>query len=171
MALFREEVESNKGCAVILAGSGSDEPHIDKIAKSLQSYGVPFEVRVMSAHKQGEYLPGLLDEYDAMQGGLVYIAVAGGIDALSGVTSFRSWRPTISCPPEYPEINESCLINPPGSSNAYIRRPEDVGRLVAQIFAHQNSMYREKLSSGISTKKAKLEEDDARLLEKYAGGV
>lgn len=165
---FREQVMQNKGCAVILAGSGSDELYIDKVAKSLQSYGVPFEVRIKSAHKQGEDLPDLLELYDSMEGGLVYVVIAGSIDALSGATSFQSWRPTISCPPEYPEINDSCLKNPPGSSNAYLRRPEDVGRLVAQIFAHQNPAYREKLIFGIKDKKGKLEEDDKRLRAKYA---
>ncbi len=168
MASFREEVESNKGCAVILAGSGSDEKHIDEIVKSLRMYEVPLEVRVKSAHKQGEDLPDLLELYDSMKGGLAYIVVAGGVDALSGTSSFQSWRPTISCPPEYPKINESCLRNPLGSSNAYIRRPEDVGRLVAQIFAHQNPTYREKLISGIKAKKEKLKEDDAKLRAKYS---
>eukprot|EP00666_Eupelagonemidae_sp_cell4sb_P017931 gene17931-biopygen4662 len=48
---------------------------------------------------------------------LVIIGCAGGTDALSGTASFLSNWPVVSCPPD--GDNESCLRNPPGSSNAY----------------------------------------------------
>ena len=42
--MIREEfistMQSNKGCAVIMAGSDSDKGHIDKLVKSLQKYGI-----------------------------------------------------------------------------------------------------------------------------------
>lgn len=85
---FRDEVEKGLGAVVILAGSGSDAEHVKKITSALVTYGIPFDVRVASAHKQTEKLAALVREYDSMKGPLVYIAVAGGTDALSGTISW-----------------------------------------------------------------------------------
>lgn len=165
MTNFEELVQNDIGCAVILAGSGSDEPHIEKITASLQTYGIPYEVRIASAHKQGDSLLDILQEYDALEGQLAYIAVAGGTDALSGTAAFRSWRPTISCPPDH--FNMSCITNPPGSSNAYVGRPENVGRFVAQLFASRNKNYQNVLAQEINKKINQLEESDERMRAKY----
>ena len=162
---FRRKVELNLGCAVILAGSGSDEAHIDKIAASLNRYSVPFEVRIASAHKQGRKLPDTVREYDGWKGALAYIAVAGDTDALSGTVSFISHRPTISCPPDHP--NHSCINNPPGSSNAYVARAENLGRFVAQMFSSINPQYHRRIQEEVEAKVKKLEADDERLRVKY----
>lgn len=162
---FAQQVEKNVGCAVILAGSGSDEAHIDKIVKGLNNYSIPFEVRVASAHKQPLTADEIVQEYDSLQGALVYITVAGSTDALSGTGSFRSWRPVVSCPPDHP--NMSCITNPPLSSNAYIGRPENAARFVAQLFAAQNELYREVLKKELESKISQLRSDDIRLREKY----
>ena len=96
------------------------------------------------------------------------IAVAGGTDALSGTASFHSLHPVISCPPDAP--NQSCWTNPPGSSNLYLARPEDVGRAVAQLFSHLNPNYREKLRLSVVAKKYELVNADLKLRQKYGGG-
>ncbi len=165
MTTFRESVEKGLGCAVILAGSGSDKPHIEKIAASLDKYGVPFEVRVCSAHKQTSRLQTVLADYDIIKCPLAYIAVAGGTDALSGMVSYLSSRPTISCPPDAP--NESCLRNPPGSSNAYIPNPANVGRFIAQMFAWTNSEYALALVKEKRKKDDSLVEDDNKLRDEF----
>ncbi len=181
---FEEFIESNVGCAVILAGSGSDderkkpeEPsHIEKIACALKKYRIPFDVRIGSAHKQvlrfqninqaTSHLQDIVDKYDSIQGALAYISVAGGTDALSGTLSFVSWRPTISCPPDH--FNMSCVNNPSGSSNAYIGRPENAARFVAQMFASQNPLYKEILLKESAEKVRSLIEDDQIISQKYA---
>ena len=165
MGNFKEVVEKGLGAVVILAGSGSDKPHIEKIAASLQRYTIPFEVRINSAHKQPERLLEILADYDAMKGPLAYVAVAGGTDALSGTTSYLSPRPTISCPPDAP--NNSCLTNPPGSSNAYIPNPSNVGRFIAQMFSHLNPAYAQLLQDERASKSAGLRADDAKLREEF----
>ena len=162
---FKEQVEKGLGCAVILAGSGSDEPHLEKLVNSLDKYGIPFEVRVVSAHKQNDKLLEIIGEYDSWNGPLAYIAVAGGTDALSGTVSYHSFRPTISCPPD--DLNRSCLTNPSGSSNAYIIKTDNVARFVAQMFSNLNPNYREIIIKEISKKKQDLESADLRLREKY----
>lgn len=166
---FKEKIESGLvgfGGAVILAGSGSDESHIEKITSSLAKYGILFDVRVVSAHKQGPRLSEIVSEYDSMKGFFAYIAVSGGTDALSGTLSFISYRPVISCPPDH--LNMSCLTNPSGSSNAYIARPENAARFIAQMFSYFNSSYLDKIKGEIDKKKQNLEQDDERLRKKYS---
>lgn len=163
---FTELVISNKGCVVVFAGSGSDEAHIEHIATSLDRYGVPYEVRIFSGHKQSEEVLGVIREYDSLDGELGYVAVAGGTDALSGIVSFMSRRVVITCPPDH--LNSSGLTNPPGSSNAYIAKPENIGRFFAQMFSQINPFYRTVLKDEVEAKKNSLVGDDCRLRDKYA---
>jgi len=144
---FEEMVFRGDGFAVILAGSGSDEPHIDKIADSLEEWEIPYKVRICSAHKQADQLVEVLVGYNRLEGSLVYVAVAGGTDALSGTASFHSRFPVISCPPDGKpsDPNMSCLTNPPGSSNAYISRPGNVGKFIAQMYSGVNPGLRKML--------------------------
>jgi 5-(carboxyamino)imidazole ribonucleotide mutase len=177
---FRQAVLRNEGCAVILAGSGSDDKpkagqkssHIEKIILGLEAFKVPYEVRVASAHKQGAKVESIVREYDALEGALLYVAVAGGVDALSGAASFLSDNLVISCPPEGGqtprEVNTTCLHNPPGSSNVYVKRPEEVGKVVAQTFSHLKRRYHDLLQEKRDGKVAGLGSDDAMIQSKYA---
>ena len=158
---FEDIIRRNLGCAVIFTGSDSDREHIGKLVSSLSEFEVPVEVRIVSAHKQLKKLENIMLGYDAIPGALAYIVVAGGTDAMSGTVSYNTYRPTISCPPD--GLNENCLRNPPGSSNAFILRPENVGRFVAQMFSHVNPRYRELIEEKNRKKNANLEDADERL--------
>ncbi len=168
---FKEIMQSNTGCAVIMAGSYSDEPHIKKIMKSLDDFEIPYEVRIISAHKQLEKLSrAVANEYNKVGGLVAYVAVAGGTDGLSGALSFNAIGSVISCPPDAP--NDSCLTNPPGSSNSCIPNPENVGRHIAQMYAGVNPRFREILEEKISNKIAELEKKDIEFrqtLSNYRG--
>lgn len=155
---FKEIMKSNKGCAVIMAGSGSDKDHIMEIAESLDKYKVPYTTRICSAHKQPDTLMEIIEELNYVKGSVTYIAVAGGTDALSGTLSFHTLGPVISCPPDVP--NQSCLTNPPGSSNLYIARARNVGKAVAQIYAGVNPKFRELLEKENRKKIESLQESD-----------
>lgn len=155
---FKEIIQSKTGCAVIMAGSGSDILHITKIIDSLRTYTVPHMVRIISAHKQPQELLKAIDEYNSIGGLLAYVAVAGGTDALSGTLSFNALGPVISCPPDAP--NNSCLTNPPGSSNVYIARPANVGRFIAQMYSGLNPRYRQLLERTIQEKITELDRAD-----------
>lgn len=157
---FKKTIKSNTGCAIILAGSDSDAAHVEKIVASLKKYRIPHQVRICSAHKQPAELKMIIDEYNAVGGSLAFVAVAGGTDALSGVLSYHALGPVISCPPDAP--NESCLTNPPGSSNAYIERPENIGRFIAQLYAGVNPKFRERLEQARDQKIRSLKKADAR---------
>lgn len=157
-ASFAEAAAGRRGCAVIFAGSDSDRGHVEKIVQSLEGFGIPHEVRICSAHKEPERLMSLLREYERLGGAVAYIAVAGGTDALSGTLSFHALAPVLSCPPDAP--NPSCLSNPPGSSNAVIYDPRNVGRFVAQLFAAFNPELAGRLKRSREEKVKALESSD-----------
>lgn len=164
---FKEIMQSNNGCAVIMAGSDSDEPHIKKIVESLNKYEIPYSIRICSAHKQPEKLMAMIREYNNVGGSAAFIAVAGGTDALSGILSFHANGQVISSPPDAP--NQTCLTNPPGSSNAYIAKASNVGKLVAQMYAGVNPKFRELLEKFNVEKIGKLEVADKGCKDKYGG--
>jgi len=169
-----EAIVSKTGAAVIFAGSGSDKGHVTTISDCLKRYCVPHTAHVASAHKQPDAVLSYIARYDSLNGLYVIIAVAGGTDALSGLASFHSRAPVISCPPEGAEkrINESCLFNPPLSSNAYILRADNTARFVAQLYAPLNPSIRQALESEVERKLGELEHANTQFAEKltYLGG-
>jgi 5-(carboxyamino)imidazole ribonucleotide mutase len=81
----------------IVMGSDSDWPLVQKAADTLKSFGVAFEVRVISAHRT----PDLAFEYagSAEARGLnVLIAAAGGAAHLGGVLAAHTVLPVIGIP-------------------------------------------------------------------------
>ena len=81
----------------IVMGSDSDWPLVQKAADVLKSFGVAFEVRVISAHRT----PDLAFEYagSAETRGLkVIIAAAGGAAHLGGVLAAHTVLPVIGIP-------------------------------------------------------------------------
>lgn len=140
---------------VIMAGSDSDMPHIKKIQEELNRYGIKSLIRICSAHKQPALTEAIVRKYNSSVEPIVFMAVAGGTDALSGVASFHSVHPVISCPPNKDHY-ESCLHNPPGSSNSLVRNPRNAARHVAQILGQNIPQARETILNGNIEKIAKL---------------
>jgi len=165
---FKKVMQANTGCVVVMAGSGSDREHIEEITKSLDKYEIPHRVRICSGHKQAKKLMRIIEEYNAVGGLVAYVAVAEGTDSLSGILSYHAFGPVISSPPDAP--NESCLRNPPGSSNSYIARPVNVGKFIAQIYAGVNPRFKELLEIEKVKKLDSLEKADAEFLERYGEG-
>jgi 5-(carboxyamino)imidazole ribonucleotide mutase len=83
----------------ILMGSTSDWGIMEHATKTLADLGIPFETRVISAHRA----PDLLFEYasTAEQRGLeIIIAGAGGAAHLPGVTAAKTVLPVLGVPIE-----------------------------------------------------------------------
>src|SRR5947209_15715977 len=83
----------------VIMGSKSDWETMAHAVAVLESLGVPFEVRVVSAHRT----PDLLFEYasSAEQRGLeVLIAGAGGAAHLPGMTAAKTVLPVLGVPVE-----------------------------------------------------------------------
>jgi len=154
-----------QGCiAVIMAGSDSDLPHLETLRKELAKFKIPSQLRICSAHKQPSRLESLLAQYNKSVEPVLIVGCAGGTDALSGTASYLSKHPVISCPPD--GMNNSCLTNPPGSSNAFVLKPANVARLAAQFFAQQSPEICAALDANTREKILKLEEADSKLRSK-----
>jgi 5-(carboxyamino)imidazole ribonucleotide mutase len=83
----------------LIMGSKSDWETLAHAAETLQALGVPYEVRVLSAHRT----PDLLFEYaeGAERRGLeVIIAGAGGAAALPGMIAAKTLVPVLGVPVE-----------------------------------------------------------------------
>ena len=81
----------------ILMGSDSDWPKIKPAAEALAEFGVPCEVRVMSAHRTPEVV-GKYAAEAADRGIRVIIAAAGGAAHLAGVAAAHTILPVIGLP-------------------------------------------------------------------------
>lgn len=86
---------SNKNILVaILAGSTSDNAVYEKAEKILKENNIPYELNILSAHRD----PEKLDDYMKSCKALVYIAVAGLSAALPGVIASKTDKPVIGVP-------------------------------------------------------------------------
>jgi 5-(carboxyamino)imidazole ribonucleotide mutase len=83
----------------IIMGSKSDWETMSHAASTLESLGVPFEVRVLSAHRTPDQLFGYVES--AEQRGLeVIVAAAGGAAHLAGVAASKTLLPVLGVPME-----------------------------------------------------------------------
>merc|ERR1711998_393542 len=153
-----------KPLAIIAAGSDSDMPHLETLKKELGKFKIDAEIRICSAHKQPARLQSVIAEYSKSSRPVMMVGCAGGTDALSGTASYLSKFPVVSCPPD--GMNNTCLTNPPGSSNAFIAKPNNVAKFAAQMFAQSCPSVASALTKSIREKVTKLEEADAQVQKK-----
>lgn len=156
----------------IVMGSDSDWPKIKAAAAALEEFGVPCEVRVMSAHRT----PEVVHDYAAMaaaRGLKVLIAAAGGAAHLAGVVASHTTLPVIGIPvpTDLSGGLDSLLsvVQMPGDVPVATVAvggggPRNAGLLAVQILALGDSDLREKLSAfkhklveGVAEKGAKLQ--------------
>ena len=90
-------MDSEKPLVGIVMGSDSDWPLVQKACDTLDKFGVPYETRVISAHRT----PELALEYSGSAEGRglkVIIAAAGGAAHLGGVLAAGTPLPVIGIP-------------------------------------------------------------------------
>ena len=81
----------------VIMGSDSDRPVVDKAIRTLQEYGVPFEVHVYSAHRTPEQARAFA--VNARRAGFgVIIAAAGKAAHLAGALAAGTTLPVIGLP-------------------------------------------------------------------------
>jgi 5-(carboxyamino)imidazole ribonucleotide mutase len=86
----------NPSVAVVM-GSQSDLETMAQCVTTLRDLEIPFEVRVLSAHRT----PAALEEYvtDAeARGAKVFVAAAGGAAHLAGVVASKTLKPVLGIP-------------------------------------------------------------------------
>ena len=87
---------------MIVLGSSSDLPVTEKGVALLKELGVPFELRICSAHRTPDMLHGIVEEFE-VNGGKTYICVAGMSAHLAGVVASLSVKPVLAVPVYRPE--------------------------------------------------------------------
>ena len=132
-------------CVVkILAGSKSDDGHVDEIVKNLSLFGLTHTVDHRSADKTPEELRALVQDADRMGANVVYIAVAGRRNALGGM-DIHTPNLLINCPPldeaEYAVADLlSSLRMPSGFGAVTVMYPEAAAIAAAKHLARLDLM-------------------------------
>ncbi|MFT7541775.1 MAG: 5-(carboxyamino)imidazole ribonucleotide mutase [Gammaproteobacteria bacterium] len=81
----------------VLMGSDSDLDRLKPCLDTLKAFGVPFEARVLSAHRTPAQLIRFVEEAPAKNTG-VFICAAGGAAHLAGVVAGHTTLPVIGIP-------------------------------------------------------------------------
>jgi len=171
--------ESPSPLVAILMGSDSDWPKIEGAAAALEEFGVPYEARVMSAHRTPElvrqFAGGAID-----RGLKVIVAAAGGAAHLAGVCAAHTTLPVIGIPVP------TDLAGGLDSLLSTVQMPGDVpvatvgtmsggarnaGLLAVQILALSDESLQEKLGEFKQKLAAKVGAKNTALQEKIQGEV
>lgn len=138
----------------VLLGSESDRDHAKKITDELDVFGVPYEVKVMSAHKVPEICIDYVRETNQKQN-VVYITCAGRSNGLSGVIAGSSIHPVIACPPFQSKedylINIHSTLQMPGDTPVLtVIEPKNAALAAVRILALADPALKEKIEKRIS---------------------
>jgi len=150
----------------IVMSSPTDREHCENIRQQFDGYGIFTQLRVTSAHKNGETMAGMADIWNNSIEPGVLIAVAGLSNGLGGALAANVNVPVISCPSwkDYAELAmnlNSSVIMPSGTPNLTVVRPDNAAQ--AALRALNIPRLRERLSQDIKATKAKLRAADAEL--------
>ncbi|MBP9718512.1 AIR carboxylase family protein [Candidatus Gracilibacteria bacterium] len=142
----------------ILLGSESDKDHAQKIGGWLEQFGIPHEIKVMSAHKVPEKLFAYIQEMNK-QKNIVFVTIAGRSNGLSGVTAGSSVHPVIACPPfkdkdDYSINIHSTLQMPSDTPVLAVLDTQNCALAIARIFAMQDPAIAAKVAQRIEDIKA-----------------
>ncbi|MBK7867038.1 MAG: 5-(carboxyamino)imidazole ribonucleotide mutase [Ignavibacteriales bacterium] len=97
-------MDKNEILVGIIMGSDSDLPVMSEAAKILDEFEVPYEIKIVSAHRT----PDLLSDYAKnahLRGLKVIIAGAGGSAHLPGMTAASTPLPVIGVPVKLKSLN------------------------------------------------------------------
>ena len=124
---------------VILSGSPSDEPHIAKLRKQLDTQKILYREHVSSAHKKTRQVLQILESYENAGRRVVYITVAGRSNALSGVVACNTKFPVIACPrfkdKDDMMVNINSTLQMPSKVPVMtILEPENVAMSISRMF-------------------------------------
>jgi 5-(carboxyamino)imidazole ribonucleotide mutase len=135
----------------IRVGSDSDLPRIERAFAVLESVEIPFEVRVLSAHRTPKRAGGRARELEGA-GFRVVIAAAGGAAHLAGVTSAETLLPVLGIPIETTQLQGidsllSTIQMPEGipTGTVGVAQAENAGWMAAQIAAVNDPAFRARI--------------------------
>jgi 5-(carboxyamino)imidazole ribonucleotide mutase len=157
----------------ILMGSDTDLPVMSEAGKTLEKFGIPYEMEVVSAHRT----PARAHEYatSAVGRGLkVLIAAAGAAAHLAGVIAANTTLPVIGVPMGTSSLNgldallstvqmpggipvATMAIDKAGAVNAAVFTAEILGLSDPEI-ARRLVAHKEELVRGVAEKNARLKQ-------------
>ena len=157
----------------IVMGSVSDLPVVEKGIKVLQEFGVPVEVRVLSAHRCPEEARDFAAS--ARESGFsVLIAAAGMAAHLAGALAANTTLPVIGIPCKSTNLDGmdallSTVMMPSGIpvATVAIDGAKNAALLAIQILAVTDSELAAKLQAARDKETAAVLEKDAKLRAKY----
>jgi 5-(carboxyamino)imidazole ribonucleotide mutase len=152
----------------IIMGSTSDLPVMEKAAKVLNNFKIPFEIHALSAHRTPEAVEQFAKNAEA-NGIQVIIAAAGMAAHLPGVIASMTTLPVIGVPIKASLEGLDALLAivqmPPGIPVATvgINAAENAGILAVQCIAVGDTRIREELKRYKVTLKEKIEKANTEL--------
>lgn len=154
------------GFVVFIMGSPSDEAHARKMQQVIEQYRLFSELRVVSAHKNGERLPEVIQDYNlSIEPGAV-IAIAGRSNGLGGALAANLTIPVINCPPFADKTDmmvniNSSLMMPSNTPAATVVDPKNAALFA--IRALNLPQLRQQLADEIKQMKEDLIDADRKL--------
>ena len=153
----------------VVMGSASDWPVMEKAADVLAEFGVPYAVKVSSAHRTLDETVAWARQF-AEQGGMIIIAGAGLAAHLPGVVAAAVELPVIGVPIASGHLNGvdalySIVQMPPGVPVAAvgINGARNAGLLAVEILALASTALRDKLCEFRRNQAEKVAAQDAAL--------
>ncbi len=162
----------------IVMGSDSDWPLMRKAADVLRDFEVPFEARVISAHRAPTRAGQYAAEAEA-RGLLVILAAAGGAAHLGGVLAAHTVLPVIGVPVAGGALGGlDALLStvqmpagvPVGAVTLGSAGPVNAALLAIRILATRDGVLRERCHDYRLRMLHNVEEADARLAAEFSGG-
>ena len=153
----------------VVMGSKSDFETVKPALKALKKFGVPFFVRVLSAHRTPDEVHELVNNAEKDNVG-VFIAAAGKAAHLAGVIAGLSTLPVIGIPMKSSTMDGldsllSVVQMPSGVpvATVAIGGSENAGILATQILALSDKDLAQKLKDYKKEMQAKVLKDDASI--------
>ena len=155
----------------IIMGSKSDYPVVQKAEKMLDSFGVGYETRIISAHRTPKQAEEFAANAEANGFGCI-IAAAGKAAHLAGVLAATTPLPVIGIPMKSSTLDGldsllSVVQMPKGVpvATVAINGGANAGLLAAKILATSDSALLQKLKDYSQNLKESVQKKDARLQE------
>ncbi|MCB4758028.1 MAG: 5-(carboxyamino)imidazole ribonucleotide mutase [Sulfurovum sp.] len=155
----------------IVMGSKSDYAIMQECAKTLEKFGVPYELIISSAHRSPERTKTYIKTTEE-KGAQVFIAAAGMAAHLAGAVAASTTKPVLGVPMESgPLKGEDALLStvmmpsgmPVGTLAIGKAGAVNAAYLAIQIMALQNDELRVKLQEDRISKAKKVELDSSEI--------
>lgn len=160
----------------ILMGSDSDLPRLEPCFDTLRALEIPFEARVLSAHRTPAQVVEFVTSAPG-RGVKVFICAAGGAAHLAGVVAAHTDLPVLGIPLDNPPLGGlDALLStvqmpggiPVAALGAGLGGPVNAALMAARILALSNAGVAQRVAQHRTSQAQKVLEKDAALQKKLA---